>query len=59
MASEPVPHPDTIEPDAPPEVPATPTPVEAPPQQPDETPVVEPDTVQPGETPAEVPAPHQ
>lgn len=57
MASQPaVPAPDRIEPQSPPETPATPTPAEDPAGQPDEISPPQPDTISPG-APMETPMP--
>lgn len=57
MASQPdAPKPDRIEPQSPPETPATPTPQEDPAGQPDEISPPQPDIIEPG-TPVEAPPP--
>jgi len=50
-----IPHPDRIEPQAPPETPPSPRPDEAPPGQPDEFQPVQPDVANPGSIPDEAP----
>lgn len=51
-----IPHPDTIEPQSPPETPAGPTPNEAPFREPPEVTPTSPDIDEPGRSPDEVPA---
>jgi len=58
MSTQPqVPHPDTIEPQSPPETPATPSPSEAPMREPPEVTPSQPDIDQPGRGPDEMPPP--
>ncbi len=57
LAIEPqIPHPDTINPQSPPETPAAPTPSEAPVREPPEIAPTSPDIDEPGRGPDEMPA---